>query len=251
MHDAPNATLGLIVLQSDETIEDDFRHLLPPTVRLHVSRVPSGETVTPETLAAMEGHLTAATALLPRAARFDVIGYGCTSGTAQIGTARIAERVRAGAACAAVTEPVSALIAACRALGLARIAFLSPYVESVSARLRAVLAAAGIDTPTFDSFDEPSEAAVARLPTAAIIERGRTLAARGGVEGLFLSCTNLRTLNAIPELERLTGRPVLSSNQVLAWHMASLAQVPSSHALPGRLGDPDDPLPVGHLNRPS
>ena len=37
------ATLGLVVLQADETIEYDFRRLLPmEEVALYVTRVPSG-----------------------------------------------------------------------------------------------------------------------------------------------------------------------------------------------------------------
>ena len=42
-------SLGLIVLQVDETIEGDFRQMLPH-VRLYVTRVPSGAEVTPEDL---------------------------------------------------------------------------------------------------------------------------------------------------------------------------------------------------------
>ncbi len=35
------ATLGLIVLKADETIEYDFRKLLPNNIALHVSRIDS------------------------------------------------------------------------------------------------------------------------------------------------------------------------------------------------------------------
>ena len=60
--------LGLIVLQVDETIEQDFRCLLAPdAVRLHVSRVPSGAELTPNTIASMNATLPAAAALLPSA----------------------------------------------------------------------------------------------------------------------------------------------------------------------------------------
>jgi maleate isomerase len=156
-------TLGLIALQADRTIEDDFRRLMPGDVSMLVSRVPSALEVTLDTLAEMEGALTGAAALFPVGHRFDVVGYGCTSGTAQIGAHVITERVKAGADADQVSEPVSALIAACRTLGLRRIAILSPYVASVSDRLRHVLRAADIETPTFDSFDEANEAAVTQI----------------------------------------------------------------------------------------
>lgn len=59
-------TLGLIVLQTDETLEQDFRRIFAmPDVALHITRVPSGDTVTPDTLTEMRNHLPSAAALLP------------------------------------------------------------------------------------------------------------------------------------------------------------------------------------------
>jgi maleate isomerase len=230
--------LGLIVLQSDETIEPDFRRLIPIRADLLVSRVPSGAEVTAETLAAMEAHLSAAAGLFPVAARFAVVGYGCTSGTAQIGAAQVALHVHAGTATQAVTEPVSALIAACRALGLGRLGLISPYIAPVSARLRETLAAAGIATPVFGSFDVPEEARVARIDGASILGAAEAVAAQAAVDGVFLSCTNLRTLEVIPALEARLGLPVLSSNLVLAWHMMRLAGLAAAAVPPGQLVAP-------------
>lgn len=221
--DDPRPKLGLIVLQSDESVEDDFRRLLPASVSLLVSRVPSGEEVTSETLAEMEQHMAAAAGLFPRGMTFDVVGYACTSGAAQIGPGRVADGVREGVPAAEVSEPVSALIAACRAAGLTRLAFLSPYIEPVSARLRDVLGTAGIATPVFGTFDEAEEAKVAHIDAASIKAAARDLVEGQDIQGLFLSCTNLRTLDVIPALEDVLGMPVLSSNLVLAWHMQQLA----------------------------
>ncbi len=215
--------LGLVVLQSDESVEDDMRRLIPPGASLLVSRVPSGAEVTPQTLAAMERHLTGAAALFPQGKRFAAMGYGCTSGAAQIGPAQVAARLRAGAGAAHVTDPVTALIAACRALGLRRLGMVSPYVAPVSARLRGVLGAAGIDTPVFHSFEVAEESRVVRIAPDSLRAAAHAVAAGGGIDALFLSCTNLRTLDVIDPLEAALGLPVLSSNLVLGWHMARLA----------------------------
>lgn len=226
--------LGLIALQSDETIESDFRRLIPEDVQLLVSRVPSAQHVSRDTLAAMEGHLTGAAALFPETLHFDAVGYGCTSGTAQIGADRIKVQIQKGAATTHVTEPVSALVAACRHLGLTRIAFLSPYVAKVSDHLRATLDQAGIATPIFGSFDVAEEAKVARITPAAITEAARSLTETTDAEAVFLSCTNLRTLDVIDPLETALSRPVLSSNQVLAWHLLKLIGQ-TARTEPGRL----------------
>lgn len=222
------ARLGLIVLQTDEQIETDFRALLPPQAGFYTSRVPSAPEVSRDSLQAMEAHLSAAAALLPDAQQFDAVGYGCTSGTAQIGPDQIAARVRAGVPTQAVTEPVSALIAACRYLGLRRLAILSPYIEPVSAQLRHVLDGAGIATPVFASFDEAEESRVARIAPHSIIAASNAVMAGADVDGLFLSCTNLRAVEVIPTLQAELGVPVLSSNLVLAWHMCTLARLPNT-----------------------
>ncbi|MFK7752706.1 MAG: Asp/Glu racemase [Sedimentitalea sp.] len=226
--------LGLIVLQTDERIETDFRALLPADCELFVTRVPSAPDVSPETLAQMKHHLPDAARLLPNARRFGAVGYGCTSGTAQIGQAQIGDLVRQGCDTQAVSDPLSALVAACGALGLRRLAFLSPYVADVSDRLRAALGEHAIQTPVFGSFEEASEAQVARISPVSVQKAARDLAARGGVDGVFLSCTNLNTLSVIEPLEAETGVAVLSSNQVLAWHLAHLAGIAAPPL--GRLG---------------
>lgn len=226
--------VGLIVLQSDETIEGDFRRMLPETVPLYVSRVPSDEEVTPETLQRMAGHLTGAASLFPTPLKFTTVGYGCTSGTAQIGADEIAKLVCAGTQAARVTNPLTALVNACNALDVTSVAFLSPYVADVSDRLRTALADQGIASPTFGSFNEANEANVVRISAASIIDAAKDLANQGKAQAIFLSCTNLRTMDVIEKIEAATGLPCLSSNQVLAWDMTR--ETGAQTQIPGRLG---------------
>ena len=235
--------VGLVALQSDETVEPDLRRLMPSDLEVLVTRVPSGAEVTAETLAAMEHRLADAVRLFPGGARFGAVGYACTSGTAQIGRRRIGALVDGACMTKAVTEPVSALIAACGALGVRRLALLSPYVAAVSERLRTVLFEAGIATPVFGSFDVAEEARVARIGQESIVDAALSLASQGGVDALFLSCTNLRTLDALTPIEGQSGLPVLSSNLVLAWHMAGLAGCALRRGAPGRLAEtPPSPI---------
>ena len=211
--------LGLITLQSDETIEDDMRKLLPSDVSLLVSRVPSGQEVSLESLQGMTKHLTAAASLFPRGLCFDGVGYGCTSGTSQIGAQRIASLVREGTETNRVTEPLSALVAVCKFARVKRLAILSPYIAMVSTKLCKVLEEQGVSTTVFGSFAEPNEARVVSIDNASIISAATKLVKDIKVDALFLSCTNLRTLDAVGPLVKVLGIPVFSSNLVLAWHM--------------------------------
>lgn len=229
------ATLGLIVLQADETLEQDLRRVLPHDgVAAYVSRVPSAAEVTPDTLAAMETDLPAAAALLPRAAAFDVVGYGCTSGTMQIGAEKVARAVRRGVDTPAVTDPLTATLAALSHLGLNRIALVSPYLASVADPLAQAFVAAGIEPVSKLNFGEEREEMVARINPASLIDAAR-VADRPEAQATFLSCTNLRTLDVIEEIEAATGKPCLSSNLCLIWHMARLAGVDALNSAPGLL----------------
>lgn len=229
--------LGLIALQSDETIEGDLRRMLPPDVECLVSRVASETEVTRETLASMERHLTTAASLFPRGLSFDAVGYGCTSGTAQIGADRVAAKIRQGVPSSVVTQPLSALLAACNALAIKRLALLSPYVSEVSGRLCEVLRENGVQTPVFGSFNVGTEATVVRIDGASIMNAARHLVrnARDSVDAVFVSCTNLRALDAIEPLEQELDLPVLTSNQVLAWHLMQSTGLQPSPRAPGRL----------------
>ena len=153
-----------------------MRRLMPQDVEVLVSRVPSGASVTPDTLAAMEANLATAAALFPLGVNFSAVGYGCTSGTAQIGASNIAARIREGVATPKITEPVSALIAACQHLKIRQIGLISPYVASVSDRLRTVLSQAGITADPVASFNQAEERTVARIAPEALYEAAAQVA---------------------------------------------------------------------------
>ncbi len=231
---AARDTLGLIVLQVDQVVERDFRRLFAPELALHVSRVPSGADLNPGTIAAMEHELPRAANLLPPAATFGAVGYACTSGAALIGPPRVAELVASAARTGAVTDPLTAAFAALAALGARSVALVSPYVDSVAAPVRRAFETAGYAMPATLSFGEEAEARVARIAPAALRAAARGAAA-SGADAVFLSCTNLRTLDVIDDLEAELGCPVLSSNLVLAWHMAMLSGAPLSESAPGQL----------------
>jgi maleate isomerase len=89
------ARLGLIVLESDQTIEAEARMLDLDGVDIYHSRIPNALEVTPETLTDMEARLPIAAALLPSEFEFDAIGYGCTSAATLIGAEGVAAGIHA------------------------------------------------------------------------------------------------------------------------------------------------------------
>ncbi|MEL6234299.1 MAG: aspartate/glutamate racemase family protein [Pseudomonadota bacterium] len=215
--------MGLIVLRVDETIEHEFRSLIPAErARLYVTRVQSGDDLTPDSIAQMGSTLKQAASLLPRAADLDVVGYACTSGTALLGAATVARLVADGVPTRAVTNPLSAAAAQIRSLGLNRVGLVSPYMAPVADGLCAAFEALGVRITARWSLEESNEAAVARIDPEVTADAARRLVQRGAVDGVFLSCTNLNTLSILSPLADELGLPVLSSNAALAWHMQTL-----------------------------
>ncbi len=230
------ARIGLIVLQTDQTIEHEFAKLIPRDgVALYHARIPNAMAVSPETLRQMHRDLPATAALLPASFGFDAVGYACTSGATMIGEARVDEMIRAVHPRAKTSNPISACKAALSALGLRRIALVTPYPPEVTVEMQANLRDAGYDTVAVASFNQSDDFTVARISSESIRNAAVTIGARDDVEGVFVSCTSLRALEVIEAAEAQINKPVLASNQVLAWHLMRLAGLSDLPSGAGRL----------------
>ena len=228
--------LGLIVLQSDVTIEDEFRYFFADLpVNLLVNRIPFENEVTVETLRQMQSHLTKSMSLFPLDAEFDSMGYGCTSGALHIGDSHIADLVTSTRPCKSVTNPMQAAIEAMRHIGAKRIAYLAPYSKEVSQTMVDMFESSNIAVPVARTFDEKQDMIVGRIAPSSIQQACIELCAEEKVDAVFVACTNMKCAHIIPEIERQTGVVAMSSNQVLAWHMAKLAGLNNQINNKGRL----------------
>lgn len=223
--DSPDEpAVGLIVLQSDETMEHELRQWLPDNIRLFHTRIPNDLTVSSTTLQRMKEALPAATGLLPEATRFKVIVYGCTSGATVIGEQAVTEIVQSLFPDARVTNPLSALKAQLTSLNARHIALLTPYVPEVSAALMDVLEQSGIQIIQVATFNESQDNRVARISRSSLLDAIQELGKTEGIDAIVASCTNLRTHSLLNEASQATGVPVLSSNSAVAWHIEALLQ---------------------------
>jgi maleate isomerase len=215
--------VGLLALATDHVCEGDLRRVLPQDrLPLYVSRVAIAMELSVDALAAMKGDIARATALLLPESRLDVIAYGCTSGTMVIGEDIVFAEIRKVRPAIACTTPPTASLAAFAALGLKRIAVLAPYPHAVNLQVRHYLQAHGLDVPVFGGFNKSKDADIAAISVDSIVESALLLD-RPDIDGLFLSCTGLRAIDAVARVEAMLGKPVVSSNQALAWHAMRLA----------------------------
>lgn len=229
--------IGLLVLDSDLTIEPDLRRILPEGIETHAARVIYPRRVTPENMEiAANGAIAAVEQLLP--IRPSVIAWACTSGSfygGKAGNARLNDRLSAAAGLPATTAS-SALAAAMAELGIRRPAVGSAYSPAVNERLIGFLrecgaqpvAMRGIHQGELDDYElqNVEEEQVARFAEGL---------AQTDCDAVILSCTGLPTIRIVSELERAIGKPVITSNLALFWHCFRLARFAARPTLDCRL----------------
>ncbi len=224
-----HARIGLIVLQTDQTIEQEFASLMRGNgVALYHARIPNSMEVTPDTLRQMESDLPRSAELLPSSFKFDAIGYACTSGATMIGEERVAEIIRQIHPLAKSSNPITACKAALTALRINNIAMVTPYPPDVTLEMQANLRTCGFQTNAVASFNQSDDFTVARITSASILDAVLRVGGRDDCDGVFVSCTSLRALEIIADAEAKLDKPVISSNQALAWHLMRLSGMTTS-----------------------
>ena len=241
---AARAAIGLIVLSSDQTIEHEFRTLLGADgIALYQSRIQNDSRITPETLKAMESRITGATDVILPGMPLDVVAFACTSASMVIGEEGVFERIRKARPNAIPTTPITAVFAALRAFKARRIAVLTPYRDDVNQEIRAYIEARGFEVGAMGSFEEEDDRRVCRISEASIKSAAIALGRDPSIDAVFVSCTSLRLVGVVEEVEAELGKPATSSNHALAWHCLRLAGIDDRLEKAGRLFQLD--LPPG------
>ncbi|NEQ80114.1 MAG: hypothetical protein F6K26_07590 [Moorea sp. SIO2I5] len=213
--------IGLLALSTDPTIERDFRKILPEEVEYFVSRVPYANSDTPENYRMMANELTKATALILPGICLDVLAYGCTSATVEIGAETIFKLLRAAKPEAKCTTPLTAAISGFEKLKVRRISLLTPYGDEINQSMKQYLQSYNISVIKVASFYLNTDEEKASVTPEAIGEAACQIDGKE-VEGIFISCTALRGAEEIASIESQLGKPVITSNQALIWEALRL-----------------------------
>lgn len=219
---------GLIALATDLTIEGDAAQLLPPGCRLHVTRVAFDNPPNAENLARIGAGLKAAADLLVPEVELKGLGFGCTSASAVLGPA-VAQAIGTRAP---VSTPVAAALRGFAALGIGRVALMTPYLRETTDLVGDYMERNGLRVVARQSMGHADDRDMAMLSEEEIVEFALE-SDHPDAGALFVSCTALPTLPIIERIEERLGKPVLSANQALFWAMLDQARIPASG--PGRL----------------
>ncbi len=235
------ARIGVVVPVTNTNLEPDLALLAPEGVSIHVSRSGGYDVnAIPDENQMRQYSNSHSDEVVDnlRHCRADVILYGCTSATLAQGPdydEEFRQRIEKRTGIATVTA-ASALVAALQGLAIKRFAFTSPYVASLNDLAIFFIEACGhrcvgrADTAKALGNDEVS--ALKPEDVVALAERAN----RDDAEAIVLSCTDLRAVESVPEIERRLEKPVITSNQaLLVWalrHLGiSFATSPLQHHL--------------------
>lgn len=199
---------------------------------LHTTRVAFDNPTTPDSLIRMQPLLTDAARLLVPGVPLAAIWYSCTAASALIGDAAVTAAISAGRPGVPVVTPPAAAVAGFKHLGIGRIAVLTPYLAGTTTPLIAYFQASGLDAISTLSLGIEDDRDMARVTRQCILDAA-VAADHPEAEALFISCTALPAMAAVPQIEAALSKPVVTSNQASLWQLGEIAGC--RFAGPGRL----------------
>ena len=191
--------------------------MLPADVGMLTTRLPLRGSSEPELLA-MLTELDKAATLLGHAEP-DAIAFHCTavSTFAPHLAGEIRHRITQATGRPALAT-ADAILAAFKALRATRVLLVTPYIEPVHRREAGYLLDNGLTVVGGSFLGVDTNLEMARVPPAAITAQTKTAAQGVDADACFISCTAIRSAGLIADLELALGMPVITSNQVMAWH---------------------------------
>lgn len=216
-----NGKIGLILLATDQVTLYEFDAIFKDTgILCFPSRVMMDSVeLTPKVLMAIKNELASATNTILPGMTLDVVAFSCTSASMTIGedeVARIIKQSDEKRDIKEVTNPYTAIKTACAFLNVHELGVITPYsVEVTQGILDGMLP--HITTISAATFNNTNDNLVPSITVQSIKDAVIEMAKDEKVKTIFISCTNLNICRYIDELEALTNKTILSSNQVMAW----------------------------------
>jgi maleate isomerase len=168
----------------------------------------------------------------------EIILYACTSGSFLMGAGKEDEVARAifNVTGISAISTSTAVICALRAVKAKRVFMVTPYPDDINLREIEFLRHYEIDVKGWDSFRCETSEGNRAVSSEQVAELVRAHAAEvAECDAVFISCTNLLSLDQIAGLEHELQRPVVSSNQASLWAVLQYLDVDARGIEAGRL----------------
>lgn len=231
------AKIGLISLHSSIVTESEMWAMAAPGVSVHTSRLKIGKVTVQGIDSMMQSPELEQSARLVAGAPIDVLCFGGTSASFLHGTAfdkALIARMQEWAPGIPVTTASAATLAALSSVGAREISLATPYIDEVHERAIRFLEENGHRVQRSNNLGIDSDHALAEVSLQRVYDLALSVDDTRAT-AIYISCTNLRTVGAIAELERRLHKPVVSAVQASFWHSLKLANVRGARPGYGRL----------------
>ena len=215
--------IGLVQLNTDHSLEMDWAKLLGVQAAVFSTRVFYSSEMTPEALDQTASGISEASDLIATGMPMDVMAFGCTSASIVIGEDKVSKLLTVNRGDIPATNPWTAAKAAFKYLNAVRIAVFSPYPTDVNYPLYQQLIRSGFEVSVLGSLGVQNDTDITLVSKYSMFQALDKLLTNGDVDVVFMSCTNLRVLDHIQEIEDTFGLPVICSNSALFWHAMKLS----------------------------
>jgi maleate isomerase len=210
------AKLGFILMSTDLAAEADFNDMAPEGVGVHITRLKTDDYTTNETLSRHIEHMAEAASRIQPDTKPDVVSYSCTSGSIVIGEDRIFDEIRKGAPWAQPMCLVTGVVDALRELGAKKIVVGTPYLDEINTNEAEFLLKKGFEVLDIQGLNLTTGIEFGRVTPSYWKEFALEID-RPDADAIFLSCGGIRSLEVAEEIEQITGKPVVTSNQAQFW----------------------------------
>ena len=210
------ARLGFILMSTDLAAEGDFFDMAPDGVAVHITRLKTDDYTTNETLSRHIDHMADAASRIQPDMKPDVISYSCTSGSIVIGEQRVMNEISKGAPWARPMCLVTGVVDALKELGAKKLVVGTPYLDEVNTAEAEFLLEKGFDVIDIQGLNLETGTQMGQV-TPAYWKQFAQAIDHPQADAIFLSCGGIRALEVAHEIEQITGKPVITSNQAQFW----------------------------------
>lgn len=204
---------GVLVPATNTVAEVDFQRHAPEGVTVHTSRMYLEQTTADSERRMLEDELPRAARDLGTA-RPDIVIFSCTSAGAVAGPdgePRMIDEI-GSATSAEVVSTNAAVHEAIHASGAQRVAVVTAYVDELTQKIREGIERSGVDVSLAAGLGIVDPFAICEVTPEQIVAFAQEHVRPRDADLLFVSCTNLRAMDARAELEAALGIPVMTSN---------------------------------------
>jgi maleate isomerase len=210
------AKLGFIIMSTDLAAESDFYDLVPGGVGVHVTRLKTEDITNNETLAQHIDNMAEAAARLQPDVKPDVISYHCTSGSIINGEKRVMDEILKGAPYTKPMTLITAIVDVLHELSIKKLVVGTPYIDEINTVEAEFLTSKGFDVLDIQGLNLKTGIDFGQL-TPKYIKDFALEIDHDDADALFLSCSGIRAIEVIQEVEDAIGKPVITSNQAQMW----------------------------------